>query len=153
MLILSSACWQRQSTNAGASGKACGRCNILVNTFKMVNYNKYFGYFNLKYFLTILFLPRRSWKTRRRPKNPRSQSGWSTSNAVCPEPAVKSWSKGNSSFVFLDCWHKRRRLASLLFAWKLQVCTRLTFRVTVKTRTVNTIVPYDQFPKTWITKK
>jgi len=26
----------------------------------------------------------------------------------------------------------------------------LTFSVTVKTRTVKTIVPYDQFPKTWI---
>lgn len=38
-------------------------------------------------FLTILFLPRRSWKRRRKPRSPRLQSGWSTSSAACPEQA------------------------------------------------------------------
>lgn len=47
-------------------------------------------------FLTIWFLPRRSWKTHKKPGSPILQSGWSMSNAVCPEPAVKikrSWLK------------------------------------------------------------
>lgn len=50
----------------------------------------YIGCFILRCFLTILFLPRRSWKTRRKPGSPRLQSGWSRSSAACPERAGKA---------------------------------------------------------------
>lgn len=38
-------------------------------------------------FPTILFLPRRSWKRRRKAGSPRLQSGWSMSSAGCPTRA------------------------------------------------------------------
>lgn len=89
---LSSACWQTQNTNAAGSWKACRDGNTpwfnvagqaaKVESKWMIN-----AILSGAVVLTIWSLPRKSWKTRRKPEIPRSQSGWSMSSGVCPERA------------------------------------------------------------------
>lgn len=97
-LTLSSACWQIQSTNAAALGKACKRGQTQVKLYAKATINAF-----MSHLLTILFLPRRSWKIRRKPESPRWQSGWSTSSAVCPAPARKR----RSHLQFMPKIHKK----------------------------------------------